>query len=82
MKDHISRKVDELGRIVIPSDFRSKLDIKVGDKLHVAVVDNTLVLTKSVPVCTFCGSEKKLNYEQNNKYLCDACVKKISRTFR
>ncbi|MGI6349382.1 MAG: AbrB/MazE/SpoVT family DNA-binding domain-containing protein [Eubacteriales bacterium] len=82
MKENITRKLDELGRIVIPSDFRKKLDIKTGDRLRVELVDNTLVFRKSVPTCIFCGKSEGLTYENHNKYVCEDCVKTIAAQVR
>lgn len=46
MKKIIERKVDSLGRIIIPVDFRNKLGIISEDTLEIKVEDNKLVLTK------------------------------------
>ncbi len=77
MKENITRKLDELGRIVIPSDFRKKLDVKTGDRLRVELVDNTLILQKSIPTCVLCGKAEDLNYESHNKYICEDCLETI-----
>ena len=42
----ISRKVDELGRIVIPIEVRKELGIKDGESLDISVIDNKIVLEK------------------------------------
>lgn len=46
VKKIIERKVDSLGRIIIPVDFRNKLGIISEDTLEIKVEDNKLVLTK------------------------------------
>lgn len=43
---NISRKVDELGRIVIPIEIRKELGIKDGESLDISVIDNKIVLEK------------------------------------
>ncbi len=43
---NISRKVDELGRIVIPIEVRKELGIKDGESLDISVIDNKIVLEK------------------------------------
>lgn len=78
MKENITRKLDELGRIVIPSDFRKKLDVKTGDRLRVELIDNTLVLQKSIPTCVLCGKAEGLKYESNNKHICEDCIQEIA----
>ena len=41
-----SKRVDDLGRVVIPKDIRKKLDINYGDKLEVFLEDNIIGMTK------------------------------------
>ena len=45
---NISRKVDELGRIVIPIEVRKKLGIKDGEHLEISIIDNKIVLEKKI----------------------------------
>ena len=48
MKDSgIERKIDELGRIVIPIDIREKLDIKAKDKLEFKIKNDKIIIIKS-----------------------------------
>ena len=47
MKIKIIRKIDELGRIVIPNDVRRTLKLECGDDVEITVVDNTILLKKS-----------------------------------
>ena len=42
----IVRKIDELGRIVIPKELRKSLNVKNGDDLEIKVVDNKIMLEK------------------------------------
>ena len=46
MKRSVTRKIDELGRIVIPSDFREALGVKAGEKMEVYVDGETLCCKK------------------------------------
>jgi transcriptional pleiotropic regulator of transition state genes len=52
----IVRKVDELGRVVIPKETRQVLSINEGDSLEIYKDDTTIYLKKYAPGCTFCGS--------------------------
>lgn len=52
----IVRKVDELGRIVLPVECRRVMEIEDKDALEVFVEDNTIILKKYEPACIFCGS--------------------------
>ena len=50
----IVRKVDELGRIVIPIELRRNLDIEEKDSLEIYVEDDHIILKKYSPACSFC----------------------------
>ncbi len=73
----ISRKVDELGRIVIPMELRNKLGIEEKDALDIFVDGSSIVLKKSNSTCTFCGSSKDL-IPFADKLICPNCKAKIS----
>lgn len=51
----IVRKIDELGRIVLPIEIRNTLDIKPKDSIEIFVDDDKIVLKKYQPSCIFCG---------------------------
>lgn len=46
MKTGISRKIDELGRIVIPKEIRNNLNIKINDEMEIIVENNNIILKK------------------------------------
>lgn len=54
----IVRKVDELGRIVLPIELRRTLDIDVKDSLEIYVDGSQIILKKYEPACVFCGNAK------------------------
>ena len=54
----IVRKVDELGRVVIPIELRRNLDIEVKDALEIFVDGEHIILKKYAPACIFCGQAK------------------------
>ena len=70
------RKVDELGRIVIPIDIRQNLDIKVKDPLEIFVEGDTISLRKYNPACIFCGNADDV-IMFNGKLICRGCVEKL-----
>ena len=74
----IIRKVDELGRVVIPIEIRNKLDIAEKDPIEIYVDGSSVILKKFVPNCLFCGSSKKL-VELNGKLVCEACIKELNK---
>lgn len=72
----IVRKVDELGRIVLPIELRRTLDIAEKDSLEIYVDGASIVLKKYQPACIFCGEAKGVvAFEGRN--ICPACRKKI-----
>lgn len=77
----IVRRLDELGRIVLPKELRTEMDLNNGDGLEIFVENNTIVLRKNVPYCIFCGSSTDLVIF-NGKNVCKNCIKEISRNIR
>ena len=69
----IVRKVDELGRVVLPIELRRTLDIAERDALEIFTEDDTIILKKYQPACVFCGGVKGiLTYRGKN--ICAACL--------
>ena len=73
----IIRKVDELGRIVIPMELRNRLGLAQKDSMEIYVDGASIILKKYNPNCIFCGSSKDL-YSYNDKLICSKCKEKIS----
>ena len=76
----MSRKVDELGRVVIPKEIRNKFDIKTNDRLDIYVENGVISLLKDDKKCIFCSSTKDLT-EHNNKHICNKCMQKLVKKF-
>lgn len=70
------RRLDELGRIVLPKGMRKALDIKTDDELQFVQTDNGILITKLHPACVVCGSEKELS-EIGAKMICRRCISKV-----
>ena len=70
------RKIDNLGRIVIPMDFRKALEICEWDDLRISLEGNAVTIRKDHDTCTFCGSKKKLT-AFGDKFICEACLAKL-----
>lgn len=68
----IIRKVDDLGRVVLPIELRRSLGIKERDPLEIFVQNDLIILCKSAMVCTFCGAEEEI-VEFKNKGICKEC---------
>lgn len=69
----IRRKVDDLGRIVIPAGIRRSMDIGEGDALEVSVDGDRIVLAKPVDVCVFCGGDDELAAFRS-RMVCGPCL--------
>lgn len=67
------RKVDELGRIVIPKELRTVLNIDIADSIEVFTEDKTMILRKYNPGCTICGNIKG-GQDFKGKYVCEDCL--------
>ncbi len=73
----IIRKVDELGRVVIPIEIRNQFQIAEKDPIEIYVDGSSIILKKYEKSCLFCGNTKKLsNYK--GKLICNKCLKQIS----
>lgn len=73
----IVRKVDELGRIVLPVELRRTLDIAERDELEIYLDDDKVVLKKYEPSCIFCDSPRDLvSYHGRN--VCMECIHNMS----
>lgn len=74
----IVRNIDELGRIVVPKEMRTKMDILCGDPVEIFVEDDKIVLRKYVPNCIFCGKHDAVE-TFNEKKICRACLEELKK---
>ena len=74
----IIRKIDELGRFVIPMEMRNKLDISSNDSLEIYVEGTTIMLRKYEPDCVFCGSSKNVT-PYKGKNVCEKCLNEMKK---
>ncbi len=73
----IVRKVDELGRIVLPIELRRTLGIAERDPLEIYVDGDTIIIKKYQSACIFCDNARDvINYKGKN--ICPECLKKLS----
>lgn len=74
----VVRKIDELGRVVIPVEVRRRFGIDIRDSLEIFIEDNdNIVLKKYEPSCIFCGDAKDVfNYQGKN--ICNECAKRMA----
>ena len=72
----IVRKVDELGRIVLPIELRRTLDIAEKDCLEIYIDGPSIVLKKYHPACVFCDEARDV-FVFRGKNVCADCAKNI-----
>ena len=72
----IVRKVDELGRVVIPIELRRTLGIKIKDALEIYVDGEKIVLKKYEPACIFCGNADNTK-QFSGRIICQECISKM-----
>lgn len=72
----IVRKMDDLGRIVLPMEIRNTFDINPKDPLEIFVDEDCIVLRKYEPACVFCG-ETRDNITYGEKRVCKSCIEKL-----
>jgi len=74
----IVRKVDELGRIVLPIELRRTLDIGEKETLEIYVDEDQIILKKYAPACVFCGESHGVETFRG-KNVCAACLRELRR---
>lgn len=72
----VVRRIDELGRIVLPIEIRRSLDISVKDPVEIFIDNERIVLQKYVPACIFCGDADNIVFF-NGKRICQNCLEEI-----
>ena len=74
----IVRKVDELGRIVLPIELRRTLEISEKDGMEIYVEGSSIVIKKYSPSCLFCGNSTDVSlYKEKN--ICKTCMKELKK---
>ena len=75
----IVRKVDELGRVVLPIELRRTLDINLKDSLEIYVDGENVILKKYSPACIFCGEAADIA-DFKGKNICPDCLNEIKNS--
>jgi len=69
----ITRKLDDLGRLVIPKEMRRTLDIIEGDNLAITLSGNSVMVRKFATACDFCNNDEEV-VRTNRVFLCRDCT--------
>lgn len=73
----IVRRVDELGRIVLPIELRRTLDIAEKNPVEIYVDGDSVILKKYEPSCVFCGNAKDI-IDFKGRNVCQSCLRELS----
>jgi transcriptional pleiotropic regulator of transition state genes len=77
----VVRKIDELGRIVLPSELRKIFAITEGDQLEISVEGDKIILEKRRDVCVFCAAaEPQINFQ--GRMVCESCAGELGKQGR
>ncbi len=75
------RKIDELGRIVLPSELRRVFGFREGDELDISVEEDRVILQKRQDLCVFCRAADNL-VEYKDRKVCERCAGELGRQGR
>jgi len=73
----IVRRIDSVGRFVLPIELRRTLEIADNDSLEIFIEDNTIILKKYQPACIFCGNARDVS-TYKGKNICPACLQELA----
>lgn len=74
----VKRKIDKLGRLVLPKPYRDYLKFKLNEEVEILLTDTGVLVKKIYPVCVFCGNTENLFAIQHN-YICKYCAEEVER---
>lgn len=76
----VVRKLDQLGRIVLPKELRKTMNLNEKDSLGIYVDGDQIILKKYDPACIFCGDAREVtNYKGKN--VCEKCLEEMKNNF-
>lgn len=74
----LNRKIDVLGRVTLPIEFRRHLNMNIGDKIEVLEDNGKIIIQKCDKSCVLCGNVDNLT-EYNQKYICNKCLDNLKK---
>ncbi|WP_435921856.1 AbrB/MazE/SpoVT family DNA-binding domain-containing protein [Paenibacillus sp. DYY-L-2] len=74
----VVRKVDQLGRIVLPKSLRKRYQMNEGDPVEILVQGDHIILERYRPKCVFCGSMEQVS-DFKERFICGQCLLEMSR---
>jgi transcriptional pleiotropic regulator of transition state genes len=73
----VVRKVDQLGRIVLPKSLRKRYLMNEGDPVEILVQGDHIILERYRPKCVFCGNMDQVN-EFKERHICGVCLSEMN----
>ncbi|MGW8956547.1 AbrB/MazE/SpoVT family DNA-binding domain-containing protein [Paenibacillus sp. NPDC055715] len=74
----VVRKVDQLGRIVLPKSLRKRYQMNEGDPVEILVQGDHIILERYRPKCVFCGSVEQVN-NFKERFTCAQCLTEMTQ---
>ncbi len=74
----VRRKLDDLGRVVIPAGIRRSLDLRDGDAMEFTVHGDRIILTRATDRCVVCGHQGEGLRELRGRRLCERCIGEVA----
>ena len=74
----IERKLDELGRVVLPKSLRRTMQLETGTPMRIYVEGNRVILEKGTPECALCGSTQDI-VDVKGRDICTNCIASIKK---
>lgn len=74
------RRIDELGRLVLPSEIREALDLNPKDWMVITLKGEELIIKKFVDSCAFCESDEAL-IKFKDKFVCERCCNDLRENY-
>lgn len=76
----VVRKVDQLGRIVLPKSLRNRYKMNEGDPVEILVSGDHILLERYRPRCVFCGEMSGVT-EYKEKHVCTNCMREMTHVY-
>ncbi|MFC0213034.1 AbrB/MazE/SpoVT family DNA-binding domain-containing protein [Paenibacillus chartarius] len=73
----VVRKVDQLGRIVLPKSLRKRYQMNEGDPVEILVQGDHIILERYRPKCVFCGNMDRVS-EFKERHICANCLTEMN----
>lgn len=74
------KRIDELGRILIPKELRASMEIESKDALEIFVDGDRIVFQKYQPACIFCNSADDIVFFEGRR-ICASCLSKLKNQY-